>query len=72
MLSNYLSLVNSHAVKFHVINVHGRLQPGWTLPPDSDVRVDDRVMQLVADELEEIIVRAIGNEGGDSEPRLES
>lgn len=56
-------------LKFHVSNVHGKLQPGWTIPPGGDVQVDTQVVESIGDEFEEIVLRAVGSKRGDSEPR---
>lgn len=61
-------------LKFHVSNVHGKLQPGWKMPgpPRGDAMVEAQVMEAINDQLEEVLLRAIGNRRTDSEPRSES
>lgn len=59
-------------LKFHVSNVNGQLKPGWMIPPRGDARVNTQVVELVGDELEEIVLRAVGSKRGGSEPRSES
>ncbi|KAL0630525.1 hypothetical protein Q9L58_010628 [Maublancomyces gigas] len=48
-------------LKFHVSNEHGKLQPGWSIPPGGDAVVNAQVAELIGDELEEIVLRAVGN-----------
>lgn len=59
-------------LKFHVSNVHGQLKPGWTIPPLGDTRVNTQVVESIGDELEAIVLRAVGSKRGDSEPCSES
>lgn len=70
LCERYLSL--DSRLQFHVSNVHGKLQPGWTIPPGGDSKVNAQVVESVGDELEEIVLRAVGNTPGDSEPRSSS
>lgn len=67
LCERYLSL--DTRLKFHVSNPHGKLQPGWTIPPDGDAKVNAQVVESVGDELEEIVLRAVRNTRGHSEPR---
>lgn len=59
-------------LKFHVSNVHGKLQPGWTIPYNGEVHVNAQVVEMIEDELEEVILRVVGSKTGDSEPRSPS
>lgn len=67
LCERYLSL--DTRLKSHVSNVHGKLQPGWTIPPDGDAKVNAQVVEAVGDQLEEIVLRAVGSTQCDSEPR---
>lgn len=51
LCERYLAL--DTRLQFHVSNVHGKLQPGWTIPPGGDAQVDACVVEAIGDELEE-------------------
>lgn len=56
-------------LKFHVSNVHGKLQAGWTLPPGGDETGREFMRQLVDDEVQEILLKSENSRRGDSHPR---
>lgn len=57
---------------FHVRNVHGKLQPGWTMPEGGDVMVESYLRTLVEGEVVEVLHKAQNAKRGDSQPRSES
>lgn len=56
---------------FHVRNVHGKLQPGWTMPEGGDAMVEKSVRALVMNEVIEVMHKAHNGKRGDSHPRLD-
>lgn len=62
-LTNYGSVL-----KFHVSNVHGKLQPGWTIPAGGDSGSKEHILALIDDEIQEVLHRAHNSKKSDSEP----
>lgn len=65
-------LATDTRLMFHVSNVHGKLQPGWVMPPGGDPSVEAHIVDVINDGLQEVILRAVGSKRSDSEPRSES
>lgn len=57
---------------FHVRNVHGKLQPGWTMPQGGDPTAEQHLRTLVEGEMVEVLHKAQNTKRGDSQPRSES
>lgn len=66
-LNNYGSVL-----KFHVSNVHGKLQPGWTIPAGGDQGSKQYILTLVDDEMQEVLHRIRNSTKSDSGPRSAS
>ncbi|KAL0631007.1 hypothetical protein Q9L58_010143 [Maublancomyces gigas] len=67
----YLSHTQA-GLAFHVRNVHGKLQPGWTMPEGGDAMVEKSLRELVVNEVIEVMHKAHNGTRGDSQPRSES
>lgn len=63
-LARYCSVL-----KFHVSHLHGKLQPGWKIPAGGDHVSNQRILDLVDDEVLEVLHRTHNSTKTDSEPR---
>lgn len=63
-LNQYCSIL-----KFYFSNLHGKLQPGWTIPVGGDPVSRQRILDLVDDAVLEVLHRTNNSKRSDSEPR---
>lgn len=43
---------------FHLRNIHGKPQPGWTLPLSCDAEIQVYMIRLLDEELEEVLMKS--------------